>query len=138
MGRSDVPGAAISDCFLQIAMEDGSGRALSPTRTQPLALHYADMPLVDPNLALELAGGAKYGTTVVRSDAEREFDPIAFRLSATHPAASVWLETPLAGRWSDNAMHVTNETVSVSFIPWEATSADEVLRSTSVWSVNTL
>lgn len=104
-----------------------------------LALHFGDMPLQQPGLSLRRAGGADPSVRVEAvGPVESKFEPIQFELSASYPAASVWLETPYAGRWSDNAMYVTEGKRSIAFYPWEPVAADDVLRTTSVWSVNNL
>jgi hypothetical protein len=123
-------------CFVtaQIVAGDGSttlsDSAISPVVAQHLSWHFEDAPLQNPHLNIS-------AVSVHESDGQASY-LASVTVTATAPAAYVWLETPLSGRWSDNGFFMTAPTRTVEFEAWgsrPAPSAAELRDSTEVWSL---
>ena len=80
-------------------------------------------PLADPNATAStgLGGGGTFNVTVA---------------AARVPAALVWLETALPGRWSDNGLLLTTEVLVLQWFAYDSSAtAAQLKASLSVWSL---
>ena len=120
VGPPVFAGQDIPDCFL-VFRTDSAG--LDP-HVQLLTSHLHRAPLPAPRAAVvgvAAAGPGVFNVTVSAHD---------------RVALFVWLETPLAGRFSDNAFHLTGPApVTVQFLAWDpAASVDTLNRSLALWA----
>ena len=88
-----------------------------------LVQYVAPPPLADPSTTATtgLGGGGTFNITVT---------------AARVPAALVWLETTLPGRWSDNGLLLTTEVLVLQWFAYDpSATAAQLKASLSVWSL---
>lgn len=99
-------------CFLTLeAIEDGTGDILS-SNFLLLTPMYDVVTMKNPQLALSKVKPADERTALGARLGEQPFD---VTISAQAVAAFVWIETPFAGRWSDNGILMTQPNVTLTF-----------------------